>query len=63
MTSRREFSSPRSWVGRVNHSLEVRVGVGRPEITPVLIRVLISIWENVPLEGPRGGGNVYWYTL
>lgn len=54
MTSRREFSSPRSWVGRVNHSLEVRVGVGRPGITSVLISVLISTWENVPLEGPGG---------
>lgn len=54
MTSRREFSSPRSWVGRVNHSLEVRVGVGRPGITAVLTSVLISTWENVPLEGPGG---------
>lgn len=51
MTSRREFSSPRSWVGRVNHSLEVKVGVRRPEITSVLIIVVISICENV-FAGP-----------
>lgn len=44
MTSRREFSSSKSRVGRVNHSLEVKVGVRRPEITSVLI---ISICENV----------------
>lgn len=54
MTSRREFSSSRSWVGRVNHSLEVRVGVRRPEITSVLITVLISICEKCAFGGHWG---------
>lgn len=61
MTSRREFSSPRSWVGRVNHSLEVKVGVKKLEITSVLSIVVISICENVCLQVPDDCGNMYLY--
>lgn len=48
-------------MGRVNHSLEAKVGVRKPEITSVLSIVMISICEKVFLQVPDNCGNTVLY--